>query len=157
MRATPATAREAVRARGRELFDAMRSKDPTKVFALAQQTIAEFYLDLDAHKARYQSCQILKRPDCAKYKAVSLGLLRSIVHGRDGKTCATGWEVVRVAEEYFVADVLDLSVRGQRLVHDAHVCDALDVEDEQKLPRTIYFDIDAMLAATELAASGSGQ
>ena len=133
-----------------EMFQAMHDRDDAKVFEVAQKAISELYIDLDAHKARYQSCEHLRRADCAKYKAISLGLLRSVVRGRDGKTCATAWEVVRVSEEYFVARMLDMTVIGQRLKNDGHVCDALDVVDDHKVQSTLYFDVGAMLQASEL-------
>ena len=143
-------------ARAEEMAKAMRDNDDAKVFALAQETIAEFYLDLEAHKARYQSCQLLKRTDCARYKAISLGLLRSIVDGRDGKTCATGWEAVRGPEEYFVMRMVGLHVLGQSLIHDGHTCDALQAEDKHHQPITVYFDVTAMFEAESRALRGSG-
>jgi hypothetical protein len=136
-----------------QMFKAMDSGPPQLVFDLAQRTLKLLYIDLDAHKARRQACALLGRSDCAKYKEIALGLLRSVIQGRDGKTCLTAWEVVSVAEEYFVMRMLGLKVVGQSLTTDHHTCDKLDVVDKQDAHSTFYFDIGVLLGS-ELGNAG---
>lgn len=140
-----------------QMFQAMRAKANDRVFELAQQVIARWYLDLEAHKARRQACKLIGRPDCEKYAAISLGLLRSVVQGRDGKSCETAWEVVSVAEEYFVIRMLDLTPKQQALIHEGHTCDRLDTADPSGATKTVYFDITAMMAASERAMRGAAK
>jgi hypothetical protein len=142
---------DALRAIRKAMFQAVRNRDHASAFEAAQQLLSRLYIDLYAHKIRRQSCEALGRADCAKYKTISHGLLRSVVAGRDGKTCATGWEVVRIDEEYFVADMLAMTVDGQSLVSDVHVCDALQVVNDQHEHSTLYFDIGAMMEASPTA------
>jgi len=134
-----------------EMFEAMHTRHPEIVFEAAQQILRHLYIDLDAQKARYQSCKLLNRPHCARYEQISHEMLRSVVRGRDGKTCATAWEVVSVPEEYFVIRMLDLKPVGQSLVTDGHVCDKLDVVDGHGGARTFYFDVGALLEASDPA------
>jgi Domain of unknown function (DUF4919) len=146
--ANPGPDTEALR---KTMFQGMRNGDFAGVFETSQQLLSRRYIDLHAHKARRQSCEALGRADCAKYKSISLGLLRSVVAGRDGKTCATGWEVVHIDEEYFVAAMLDMTVEGQRLVSGVHLCDALQVVNDQNEHSTLYFDIGVMMEASPTA------
>src|SRR5512143_1844650 len=127
----------------------MHDRQPEVVFDVAEQTLKHLYIDLDAQKGRYQSCQILGRPGCARLEEIERGLLRSVVRGRDGKTCPTAWKVVSIPEEYFVLRMIDLRPNQQSLITDGNLCDKLDVVDELGTSRTIYFG--AMLDASERA------
>jgi hypothetical protein len=133
------------------MFKAMHDRQPEVVFDVAEQTLKRLYIDLDAQKGRRQSCTILGRPGCARFKEIELGLLRSVVRGRDGKSCPTAWKVVSIPEEYFVLRMIDLKPTRQSLVTEGNVCDQIDVVDEHGTPKTIYFDVGAMLDASELA------
>jgi Domain of unknown function (DUF4919) len=135
-----------------QMFAAMRGGTPQQVYDLAQKILDVLYIDLEAQKARRQACVKIKRPDCDKQKAVALGLLSSVVQSGDSKTCATGWEVVSVDEEYFVLRMRGLTFVSQGLAQEGATCDAMDVtDDEDKSSRTVYFRIDKMLEAATSA------
>lgn len=127
-----------------QLHDAMRAHQNEAVLAAAEQILKLHYIDLEAQTMRGKACKLLARDHCERYEAVALGLLRSVVAGRDGKTCATGWTVVTVPEEYFVMRVAGLRPTMQGL---SGMCDVIDTVDEHGAKRTLYFDIDAMMTA----------
>jgi hypothetical protein len=133
------------------MFKAMSAKDVPTVRAKAAETLKLIYVDLEAQKARYQSCEYLHDEVCAvRGKRVEMGLLKSLVSTGNGHSCATGWQVVTVDEEYFILHMLGLDLRKQSLVNEGgHECDKMDVTDEKKKRKTYYFDIGAMMTAQQ--------
>jgi hypothetical protein len=86
-------------------------------------------------------------PARSRQHFIELGLLESILSTGDGHSCATAWNAVTVAEEYFV-----LRMRGYTLKHQKtesateKICDRLDVvEDATGGVRTVFFDITGLL------------
>jgi hypothetical protein len=134
-----------------QMFAAMKQGIHARAFELAQQLIARSYVDLDAHEARRHACAQLGRPDCARYEEIERGLVRSVIAGRDGQSCETGWEVVAIDEEYFLLRMLGLTPQLQALMRDVHLCDRIETSDANGARRTVYFDIGALMAASERA------
>lgn len=133
------------------MFAAMSSGDVKAVNAKAKETLALVYIDLEAQKARYQSCAKLGDEACAvRGKRIELGLLKSVISAGNGLSCAAAWKVVLVDEEYFVLRIRDMNLTRQSLVQDgARVCDKMEVTDETGKPATYYFDVGDMLKAEE--------
>jgi hypothetical protein len=130
------------------LQEAMKAGEHAKVREIAEQMIAIRFIDLGAQKALRQSCRALGDEECAKRGDwLSVGLFKSVLAGRDGKTCATGWRVVSVDEEYFVLAMSGFRLSKQALVKDGGVCDKMEGTDETGAPATYYFDVGEMLAA----------
>jgi len=130
------------------MFEAMqKGGDPRVVLAHAREIIDIRYVDLDAQKARRQACELLEEEPCTAYRVVSLGLLKSVVEGRDGSSCPTAWRVVSVDEEYFVLRMLDARFVRQSLVsEEGGICDVLDVEYEGE-EKTFYFEVSEVFEA----------
>ena len=133
----------------RAMFAAARSGDDAAVRANAEKILSIDYTDLWAHKLLRQSCAALKDDACAElHHFVEFGLLDSIIHSGDGKTCATGWEAVQISEEYFVLGMMGVHFEQQSLVNaGGHNCDAMQGTDDKGAGVTTYFNIDAMMAA----------
>jgi hypothetical protein len=133
------------------MFAAMSSGDYKAVNARANETLGLVYIDLEAQKARYQSCAKLGDEACAaRGKRIELSLLKSVVSPGNGLSCARAWKVVRIDEEYFVLRMLDMKLTRQSLVQDGgRICDKMEVTDETGKPSTYYFDVGDMLKAEE--------
>ncbi len=132
----------------KEMFEAMQEGgDPRVVLARAREILDIHYVDLDAQKARRQACELINEEPCQQYRTVSLGMLRSVVEGRDGTSCPTAWRVISIDEEYFVLRMLDARFERQSLVTDeGGICDALDAEYEGEA-KTFYFDVSDVFIA----------
>jgi hypothetical protein len=127
-----------------DMFAAVEAGDATRVHGDARAILALDYIDLDAQKFLRQSCKILEDEACAtRHHFVQFGLLKSITSTGDGRTCATAWNVVDVAEEYFVLRVGGLVLKSQSVESATdRMCDRLEVVDgETGASRTIYFDV----------------
>lgn len=131
------------------MFVAARAQDHAKVRSNAEQLLAIDYTDLWAHKLLSQSCIALKDEACAElHHFVEFGLLDSIMHSGDGKSCATGWEAVQIGEEYFVLAMMGIKFEQQSLVNaGGHNCDAMQGTAPKGEKVTYFFNIDAMMAA----------
>lgn len=129
--------------------------DAALVRQKAEQILSIDYTDMQAHKLLRQSCTILHDDACAElHHFIEFGLLTSITNSGDGKTCAKGWEVVTIKEEYFVLSMMDVTFEQQALVSDGgHSCDAMTVRDQSGAEQVYYFNADIVLA-TEAAALG---
>ena len=128
------------------IFAAVKAHDDQGVRAAAVKMISAFYVNLYGHKFLRQACAILRDDSCAAQEHfVEFGLLQSILKSGDGKTCATGWEVVSVGEEYFIISTMGAVPGRQSLLAGKPSCDELQVTDEKGAPQTYYFRIDAVL------------
>ncbi|WP_163988214.1 DUF4919 domain-containing protein [Pyxidicoccus caerfyrddinensis] len=131
------------------MFENMQQGGDVKVvLARARDILDIVYVDLDAQKAQRQSCEALGDDACAQAgRVVALGLLKSVVEGRDGRSCATAWRVVSVDEEYFVLRMIDAEFKQQRIVNeDGNLCDEMSVElDGEETKR--YFEISDVVEA----------
>lgn len=76
-----------------------------------------------------------------KHGKIMTSLVQSILDNGDGKTCATGWPVIKVEEEYFILRVLGLQPLAQSLVREGGVCDKLEVQTKEGGTLTYYFNV----------------
>ena len=71
-----------------------------------------------------------------------------IMAERDGATCATGYKVRDVGQEYQIAAILGVKVDQQALIAGKPPCDLLTgVESKTGRERQIYFDISSLYPA----------
>lgn len=135
----------------KDMFAAVEVDDDQRVRRNSQEILSIEYINLDAQKFLKQSCKLMGDDACAaRHRFVGLGLLRSIVSSGDGQSCDTAWEVVLVAEEYFVLRMIDTTLDKQSVVEEnGHVCDKMLVLDKENNPRSYYFNIDKILSNYE--------
>jgi len=105
---------------------------------VCQKMLEIDYTSMFAHKYIQQTAKILE--DTVLYKKhhhIEFGLLKSIVHNGDGKSCKTSWEVTQIEEEYFILSMIGAELNTQTL---EGLCDRMDVtQDNDK--KTYYFGI----------------
>jgi Domain of unknown function (DUF4919) len=100
------------------------------------------YTSMIAHKILRQTYKILDDSiNSAKYKAIQFGLLTSITKSGDGKTCATGWPVIQIDEEYFILEMLGANLLSQGLDNSGGICDRMEVKTEEGENKTYYFEV----------------
>lgn len=131
------------------MFEEMREGgDHAVVLAKAREILDIEYVDLWAQKAQRQACQALGDEPCAQRgRVTALGLLKSVVDGGDGTSCATAWRVISIDEEYFVLSMIDAEFKRQQVVsEDGNTCDAMLVDHEGE-EKTFYFEITDVLMA----------
>jgi hypothetical protein len=124
-----------------ELFGEMEKENFTKIIDIAIRMLNIDYTSLIAHKALRQTYEYIgDTNNAAKYKTIQFGLLKSIVQKGDGKSCATGWPVIQISEEYFILKMLEADVVEQSIYNTDGVCDkfVVKVNNEQ---RTYFFEI----------------
>jgi hypothetical protein len=111
--------------------------DPTR------QGVMDLYAkDKKVHAMR---ALVLTEPSQASQKqyhqAMFSGLMESLFHSGDGKTCKTAYHAINVNEEYMVLDWVHAKPAG----HDSQGgCDVFNVQLEGK-PAKIYFDVSGSL------------
>lgn len=131
----------------RQMYAAVQANDAAKARELAEKLISVDYINMHGHKILRQACALLKDQACAdREHFIEFGLLNSITHTGDGKTCQTGWEVVTVAEEYFIIAMAGARPHGQALVNGPPACDQMTIIMEDGKTQVIFFRIDAVLA-----------
>lgn len=113
----------------------------SEVVRAAKGMLSIDYTDMEAHKLLRQAYQLLgDEANARKYHDIEFGLLNSIVHNGDGKTCASAWPVVQVREEYFVLGMLGATVKQQSIDRQGGLCDRMDVTIDGK-DATYYFGV----------------
>lgn len=124
----------------------VEQNDPAAVAAAARRLLSVDYIDLDGHKYLRQACELLKDQACAeRHHFVEFGLLNSITHSGDGKTCGTGWQAVSIDEEYFVLRMAGFQRDRQALIKGPPICDLLEATDKDGNHRSFYFKIDSFI------------
>jgi hypothetical protein len=119
----------------------IQKKKYSDLIDVTKRILAIDYTDMRAHKILQQTYKAIgDSENQAKYHAMEFGLLNSIVRNGDGKSCATGWPVIQVSEEYFVLDMLGAKLRDQRIDRSGGVCDRMEVESEDG-KAVYYFDV----------------
>lgn len=119
-----------------------------KALDLADETLRENYLDIDAHWAALTVANTLKdEKRSAHHLYMVKGILDSIVKSGDGRTEATAFVVISISEEYAMVRAFKLRSKGQAILRkDGHVFDVLTCVDPAK-PETeakMYFNTDAI-------------
>jgi hypothetical protein len=130
------------------LFASVKSgAAPEAVRDAAVKLLSADYIDMYGHKFLRQACTLLHDDACvAQEHFVEFGLLTSITKTGDGKTCATGWEVAAIKEEYFIMSIMGANVTSQALVDGPPSCDLLNGTGEDGNAVAYYFRIEAVLA-----------
>jgi hypothetical protein len=121
----------------------------------AEAILSIDFTDMFAQKTLHQSCKLLHDDACDElHHFIEFGLMQSITAGGDGKTCATGWPVVQIKEEYFILAMMSVQMRQQALVNGGgHMCDAMTGTDDKGAQVTYFFNADVVMA-NEAAALG---
>jgi hypothetical protein len=99
------------------------------------------YTSLFAHKYLQQTYKILGDSiNQKKYHDIEFGLLNSIIHSGDGKSCETGWHVTQIEEEYFILNILGAQLKTQSISSSGkNSCDKMKVTEEGK-NQVYYFE-----------------
>jgi len=122
----------------KDVYKYIRKKKYGKVIDVCQKMLEIDYTSMFAHKYIQQTAKILE--DTVLYKKhhhIEFGLLKSIVHNGDGKSCKTSWEVTQIEEEYFILSMIGAELNTQTL---EGLCDRMDVtQDNDK--KTYYFGV----------------
>jgi hypothetical protein len=128
------------------------AEDYAAALADARRITAIDFVDIDAHMISEFADRKLGRDAAATREAwTAMGLLQSIETG-DGKSEATAFAVIAVAEEYSLMRALGLEVKSQALVQDGgHAYDVLQATDKSGATASYYFLIDRIQAAEKAA------
>jgi hypothetical protein len=126
----------------------MEKRNSQSIIKITKQILSVDYTNLMAHKILRQTYKIIgDTANAQKYKTIQFGLLNSVVQAGDGKTCATGWPVIQIEEEYFILKMLDATLIKQSVENlRNNVCDKMEVlvDGETKI---YYFDVSRVFAS----------
>ncbi len=86
--------------------------------------------------------------DCAKEKIAIKGLLASVAKSGDGKTPATAFQIIDMAEaRLLIQEVYKLKQAQHAVVHNGrHTLDVVEYKDADGKAQKLYFNLDASLA-----------
>jgi Domain of unknown function (DUF4919) len=122
------------------IHELMLEKQYAELIRVTKKMLSIDYTDLEAHKVLQQTYKILGDvPNRNKYHDIEFGLLNSIVKNGDGKTCATAWPVIQVAEEYFILEMIGAKLLKQT-IEPTGPCDKMEGEVEGGA-KTFYFGV----------------
>lgn len=125
----------------REMRAAMAKSEYPQVIRITQQMLSLDYTSLIAHKILRQTYKIMgDTTNATKYKTIQFGLLNSITRKGDGKTCATAWPIIQLAEEYFFLEMIDARLKKQNVDKVGGFCDKMEVRVDGEI-QTYYFDV----------------
>ncbi len=125
-----------------ELYKEIRNKNYDKVIRITQSMLSIDYTSMFAHKYLQQTYKIIgDTVNRNKYHDIEFGLLRSITGSGDGKTCASGWHVVQIEEEYFILNMLGTTLQRQSISNEGkNVCDKMEVKTEEGETKIYFFE-----------------
>lgn len=126
----------------KEMKSQMGKEDYIGVIKTTSEILSIDFTILMAHALRSKAFE--KSGDTAnqaKYRTILDGLVNSILESGDGKTCATGWSVIKVEEEYFILRVMGLQPLGQSVDKNGGVCDKLEVQTKEGGTLIYYFNV----------------
>jgi Domain of unknown function (DUF4919) len=131
------------------MYDAFEAGDFQGAVNSAARILNDHYADIDANLACAFAYGKLGKPEIAqRHRAIGIGLLRSIVATKDGKSEETAFEVMTFSEETSVLAALGVGKRNQALIRRAgHAYDRIDGVDRNGTAQTVYFQVDQILAA----------
>lgn len=135
-----------------EMLGAFGNKDCKTAVADAGKIGAIDYTDIDAHLVAALCFDDMgDKTESAFERAIFTGLVDSIVKSGDGRTPATAYRVVTLAEEYALLTLFQLDSKGQALIQqDGHSYDRFEVSAaDTKEQGEIFFEIDPILASYE--------
>jgi uncharacterized protein DUF4919 len=135
-----------------EMFDAYRRADCAAVLADAESILAVDFVQVDAHLlAGLCHGKLGNEEAMRRERATARGLVDSILRTGDGKSEASAFVVIEVAEEYSVLRLLGLQPSNQALVHaQGHSYDRFDTKsNDTGQPGVVFFNVDRPLAALD--------
>ncbi len=129
------------------LFAAVEAGDHQRMREAAVKLISANYIDMWGHKYLREACFMLHDDACSKQASfVQFGLLHSIVATGHAHECKSGFEVVSVAEEYFMLGMVDARDITQTLISGTPSCDQMEFTNQDGKRQSYFFRIDAVLA-----------
>lgn len=129
------------------LFAAVEAGDHQRVREAAVKLLSANYIDMWGHKFLHEACFMLHDDACSKQASfVELGLLHSIVATGAAHECKSGFEVVSIAEEYFMLGMVEARDIQQSLISGTPSCDLMEFTNQDGKRQSYYFRIDAVLA-----------
>lgn len=132
------------------MFKAFGDKKYKDALRLADKILKENYVEMNAHYISSLANDALGNKEKATFhKEVFLGLINSIVAGKDGKSAKTAYGVISVPEEYVVLRTLGWQRGEQALItEDGHQFDVLTVKNLKTNEIVkMYFNIDTVFKA----------
>lgn len=134
------------------MFKALNDKKYKDALKLAEEILKDNYVEMNSHYVASLAHESLGNKEKAEFhKAVFLGLVNSIIGGKDGKSAKTAYEVISVPEEYVIVNILKYQRGSQSLVNeDGHKFDVLTVTHrETKETVRLYFNVDLVFKGYE--------
>jgi len=124
-----------------QLYEQMKTNDYPALIKSCKELLSIDYTNMRAHKILRQTyAQTGDSILASRYKQIQFGLLNSIVKNGDGKTCATGWPVIQIAEEYFILEMVGAKLNKQSVDQTGGLCDKMEVSVDGQ-SKTYYFDV----------------
>ena len=134
----------------KEMYKLMSKSAFDSIITITKKMLSIDYTNMKAHKILRQTYEFTGDTiNAKKYKAIQFGLLRSIVHNGDGKSCKTGWPVIQVSEEYFILEMIGVQVNKQNIDSNGGICDRMEVVDENGEKKVYYFEISNVFKGRE--------
>ncbi|HEX8368039.1 MAG TPA: DUF4919 domain-containing protein [Pyrinomonadaceae bacterium] len=132
---------------GEKMSQAFREKNYKDALKSAEKVLETSYVDINAHFiAAVASKEAGNNEKFEFHKKVYLGLINSIINGKDGKSAKTAFEVIYVPEEYALLNYLGYRRGSQTLVNEnGSKFDVLTVTNpENNETLKLYFNIDTV-------------
>jgi outer membrane protein assembly factor BamD (BamD/ComL family) len=140
-----------------KIFAALNSKKYKEIIKLTDKVFETNFVEPNSHYAAFIANRELKDEKKSEFhKTVLLGLVDSIMNGKDGKSAKNCFEVITISEEYFVMNYLGFKVSSQSLgKEEGHTFDILmGTDPKTKETVKIYFNIDVVWKAETKMFSG---
>jgi len=135
-----------------EMFDAYRRADCAAVLAKAESILAVDFVHVDAHLvAGLCHGKLGNEAAMRRERETARGLIDSILQSGDGKSEASAFVVIQIAEEYSLLGVLGLRPSNQALIHaQGHSYDRFDAKaNDTGQQAVVFFNVDRPLAALD--------
>ncbi len=125
-----------------EMYALIEKKDYPAIIRTTKKMLSIDYTSMIAHKILRQTLKIIDDTvNAAKYKIIQFGLLNSIVKSGTGNSCAEGWPVIQIEEEYFILQMVGATLLKQGVDNTGGVCDKMEVKTAEGGNKTYYFEI----------------
>ncbi|HXB13812.1 MAG TPA: DUF4919 domain-containing protein [Bacteroidia bacterium] len=122
------------------MHEMMQKQNYEEIIKVTKQMLSIDYTSLMAHKILQQTYKIIGDTVKKKrYHDIEFGLLYSIIKNGDGKTCASGWPVIQISEEYFILQMVGAQLKQQSLDNSGGICDKMEVTTDEG-EKTYYFE-----------------
>jgi len=128
------------------VMDVLKEDRISDFLSLSERWLKKCPVDAPVHFLRASQLEETGDPLAAVYhRMMFYGLLMSLLASGDGKTEASAYKVISVAEEYMLLDYMNARVKRQGL--RGH-CDVMEVERDGK-NATLYFDASIALQSLD--------